>query len=128
MPDPVLDKGSEKSPRPAGRSLFLDQMKAHIADTIAYVFLAFGLLYCFFEPFFSGILVGAILGVYFSDEIIQNARKFKDFIIENGIFKGFTLLAALCALMITAPGICIGLLVGTLVRHMYGLLFPNAGS
>jgi uncharacterized membrane protein YphA (DoxX/SURF4 family) len=123
MVEPIVEKQPEKSPRLSDKPQFLDQMKTHITDTIAYVFLAFGLLYCFFEPFFSGILVGAILGVYFFGEIIQNAKKFKDFIVENGIFKGFTLLAALCAFVITAPGMCVGLIAGTILRYVYEVLF-----
>ena len=122
MAEPVGDKGADKASRPS----FFDQMRSHISDTIAYLVLAFGLLYCFFDPFFSGILVGSILGVYFSEEIIQNARKFKDSIIENGIFKSFTLLAALCAFLITAPGICIGLCIGTLIKYLYVILFSNS--
>jgi hypothetical protein len=123
MAEPQMGKEAEKSPLTSDKLQIFDQMKSHIVDTIAYAFLAFGLLYCFFEPFFSGILVGGILGVYLSGEIIQNAKTFKDFIVENGIFKGFALLAALCAFMITAPGICIGLFVGTSLKYTYKLFF-----
>lgn len=119
MVDPVIDKGPSM-----GQQIY-SQIRDHIPDTIAYVFLALGLLYCFFDPFLAGILVGTILGVYFAQEIIQNSMKFKDFIIENGIFKGFTLLVAVCAFAITAPGICLGLLIGTSVRYGYGIFFKS---
>jgi hypothetical protein len=124
MPEPSTEKKAQPNVEPT----LMDQIKANIADTVAYVILAFGLLYCFFNAFAAGILVGTILGVYFSANILQNIRQFKDAIIRDGIFKGFTLLAAICAFLITAPGMCIGLIVGMLARHLCGMLFPKLGE
>jgi len=125
MAAPIPDKGPGKAPLASMGQQILSQIKEHVPDTVAYVLLAVGLLYCFYDSFAAGILIGAILGVYFSADILQNAKRFKDFIVTNGIFKGFTLLAGACALIITAPGLCLGLLLGTSSRYVYGIFFQS---
>jgi hypothetical protein len=94
--------------------------KTNMGDTIAYLLLAASLLYCFFEPFIGGVVVGFIMGLYFSKYIFSLAVQFREFLITEGIFRGFIIIAALAALIITAPGLCLGLVVGTFTRPFFG--------
>jgi hypothetical protein len=123
MPDMPSKKGKfQLSPTYQG---IFNQIKDHIPDTVAYIILFLSLLYCFVDPFMGGLPVGGILGVYFAQEIITQSQKFKEFIYTNGIFKGFTIIAAVAAFLITAPGIFIGLVVGSGVKFIYNKLFPR---
>lgn len=100
----------------------MDLFKSNVTDTIAYIFLAIGLLYCFFEPFVGEIPVGFILGLYFSSYAFRLMALFKEFLITEGIFRGFIVIAGMAALLIAAPGLFIGLAVGIFSRPYLGKL------
>ena len=98
----------------------VDVFKTNMGDTIAYLALAASLLYCFFEPFIGGIIVGFIMGLYFSKHAFILSSQFREFLITEGIFRGFIIIAALAALVITAPGLCLGMMLGTFTRPFFG--------
>ena len=93
--------------------------RSNIGDIIAYIFLTLGLLYSFFEPFWGALPVGFILGIYFSAHLFQLIAQFREFLIQEGIFRGFAIIAGIAALIILAPGLCLGLAVGTLVKVFF---------
>ena len=97
----------------------VDLFKTNIGDTIAYLVLAASLLYCFFEPFIGGLIVGFIMGLYFSQHAFHLATQFREFLIAEGIFRGFIIIAALAALIITAPGLCLGFVIGAFARPFF---------
>jgi len=103
----------------------VDVFKTNMGDTVAYLLLAASLLYCFFEPFIGGIIVGFIMGLYFSKHMFTLAAEFREFLITEGIFRGFIVIAALAALVITAPGLCLGLAIGTFTRPFFGRKPPS---
>jgi hypothetical protein len=120
---PAENKPPEKEEpvtKPTALGGIVDLFKANIGDTLAYLLLAGSLLYCFFEPFIGGIPVGFIMGLYFSNHVFRLAAQFREFLISDGIFRGFIIIAAIAALIITAPGLCIGLFLGTFTRPFFG--------
>ena len=96
-----------------------DFLRSNLGDIIAYIFLTLGLLYSFFEPFWGAVPVGVILGIYFSAHIFQLIVQFREFLIQEGIFRGFAIIAGIAALVILAPGLCLGLAGGTLVKAFF---------
>lgn len=110
--------------KPARFGGIVDMFTANMADTVAYLVLAASLLYCFFEPFVGGTIVGFIMGLYFSQHVFTLAAQFREFLITEGIFRGFIVIASLAALVITAPGLCLGCTVGTFSRPFFGKQQP----
>lgn len=97
----------------------LSLFKDNIGDTVAYLLLAISLLYCFFNSFVGGIPVGFIMGIYFSTHVFRLATQFREFLVTDGIFRGFIIIAAIAALIITAPGLSLGLFLGTFTRPFF---------
>ena len=104
---------------PTGRT-GLDFFRSYLGDIVAYVLIALGLFYSFFDSFVGEVPVGFILGLYFSAHIFQIVAQFREFLIQEGIFRSFILIAAIAALVISAPGLCLGLVGGTLARPFFG--------
>ena len=117
---PEENKPNVTEVKPTVLGGIVDVFKTNMGDTIAYLLLAASLLYCFFEPFIGGIIVGFIIGLYFSKHVFTLAAQFREFLITEGIFRGFIIIAALAALIITAPGLCLGAVVGTFTRPFFG--------
>lgn len=97
----------------------VDLFKSNMGDTIAYIIVALSLLYSFFDPFVGGIPVGFILGLYFSKKVFQLASQFREFLVTEGIFRGFIIIAAVAAIVITAPGLSLGFVLGTFTRPFF---------
>ena len=89
-------------------------------DAFAYLILFIGLLLSIFERFTGGLIVGFILGIYFSREMREELAKFKEFLAHEGVFRGFVLVSAGIALFIASPGLCIGTGVGAVLRPYLG--------
>lgn len=104
---------------PAGQEE-LNFFRSNLGDIIAYVLITLGLLYSFFEPFVGEVPVGFILGLYFSAHIFHLFAQFREFLIQEGIFRAFIIIAAIAAMVIAAPGLCLGLVGGTLARTFFG--------
>ena len=96
-----------------------DFFRSNLGDIIAYILLTLGLLYSFFEPFVGEIPVGFILGLYFSSHIFQLIAQFREFLIQEGIFRGFAVIAGIAALIISTPGLCLGLAGGTIIKAFF---------
>ena len=96
-----------------------DFFRSNFWDVVAYILLTMGLFYSFFEPFLGGIPVGFILGLYFSAHIFQLIAQFREFLIQEGIFRGFAVIAGIAALLISTPGLCLGLAGGTFVKALF---------
>lgn len=95
-------------------------VKENLWETVSYILLFCGLILSIFSEFFGGLLVGLILGLYFAQEVIDRASAFKEFIGREGIFRGFIIIAAIIALLIEAPGLLIGTVIGTWIRPLIG--------
>lgn len=115
----------ESSSKPTMFGSIVELFQSNMGDTIAYIILAISLVYSFFEPFLGTLPVGFILGLYFSAYSFTLARQFKDFLVKEGIFRGFILVASCAALIISAPGLSLGLLVGAFTRPLFGKSLEN---
>lgn len=115
------DKGQiGQEDKPTFIASTLDMAKNNIGDTIAYVILIVGLMFSFFHSFYGGLPVGFIMGLYFSKKVTELSNQFRDFISHEGIFRGFIVVASLAALVISAPGLCLGVFAGSLARPFFG--------
>src|ERR1700758_3069298 len=77
--------------------------KSNTKDTIAYIILIIGIILFFFMPPYGGLLIGLIVGLYFSDEIMYVITHFNDFIDEQGLVRVLVLAALTIAFFIAAP-------------------------
>jgi hypothetical protein len=93
---------------------------SNLGNIIAYVLITLGLIYSFFDPFVGEVPVGFILGLYCSAHIFHLVAQFREFLIQEGFFRGFIIIAAIAAMVIAAPGLCLGLVGGTLARTFFG--------
>lgn len=94
-------------------------VRKHGGDLLAYTFLSIGLIICFFSNFIGGLFVGCITGLYFSERIISLFHEFQEFILAEGIFRGFVIVVAALSLAILAPGLLVGLIVGSMIRPLF---------
>lgn len=114
VPDPKKEEpGNQKHS-------FIDFVKDNMWESISYVVLFAGLILSIFNPFLGGSLVGIILGIYFSQEILDRAMSFKEMVIREGIFRGFIVIAAVLALLLEAPGLLLGTIIGAWIRPYLG--------
>ena len=102
----------------------IDFFRSNLWDIVAYIFLTMSLLYSFFDQFVGQVPVGFILGLYFSEHIFNLFAQFRVFLIEEGIFRGFVVIVGIAALVIAAPGLCLGLFGGTVGKTF----FPSSGQ
>ncbi len=112
--------GTPEQKEPTEKHSLMTFVKENVGDTIAYVLLFAGIILAIFEPFFGGVLVGLILGIYFSEELFTRAEEFKELIAKEGIFRGFIVVAAVLALLILAFGLVLGTVIGAWVRPFLG--------
>ncbi len=77
-------------------------------DTIAYLLLITGIIWMFFQGFYGGVLIGLVVGFYFSKELIQFIRGINQYIEEQGLAKSLILGGGLFAFFVMAPGIIVG--------------------
>jgi hypothetical protein len=101
---------------------FLTHATANTKDTISYILLILGLVLLFFYPFYGGLLIGIIAGLYFSSEILALLRNFSDFVDDQGIVKSLIGAGLLMGLFIAAPAIFIGIALAVALRQ---ILFPG---
>ncbi len=87
-------------------------------DTIAYVLLILGIILLFFTPFWGGILVGLVLGLYFYDELISVVKDVNGLIDDQGMVRSLVLGASVLAFFIAAPGIFFGAAIAVGIKHL----------
>lgn len=103
----------QKQPEKKSHEGFVEVLRHHKWDFASYLALFIGLLLSIFHHFIGGLLVGLVLGIYFSHNIFDAWKKFREYLLsEGGIFRGFVMIAAGLALFIASPGLCIGTVVG----------------
>jgi len=96
--------------------------KSNTKDTIAYILLIIGIILLFFQPHYGASLIGLIVGLYFSDEILYIIQHFNDLIDEQGLVRVLILSALLVSFFILAPFIFFGAIVGAVIMKV---IAPN---
>ncbi len=121
-PNPEKSGAKEKmtAEKPTMIGGAVDMARNNIGDTLAYIILIGGLILSFFHSFIGGMIVGFVMGLYFSKKVFAMTNEFKDFISHEGIFHGFIVVASVAALAISAPGLCLGLFIGAIARPLFG--------
>ena len=102
---PLKPVTEEKETRAEG---LFDFFKSNTKDSIAYLLLTVGLVFLFFQPFFGGLLIGLVGGLYFAQEIDYLLKNGNEFVEEQGMVRSIVLGITFLALFISAPGIFIG--------------------
>lgn len=92
--------------------------KHNTRDTIAYILLLAGLLLMFYEPWYGGILVGLIFGLYYSKELMDFINNIEQFVHEQGFVKSLILGGLLLGFLIAAPFIYIGIAFALGLRYL----------
>lgn len=92
-------------------------------DTLSYVVLIVGIILLFFSSFYGGLLVGLVVGFYFSSEIMAVVKNANALIEEQGVVKSLIAGGLLIALFISAPWMLIGAALAVAARQ---ILFPEA--
>jgi hypothetical protein len=82
--------------------------KTNTKDTIAYIAIFIGILLLFFQPFWGGVIIGAVGGFYFADTIIHWLRNFKDYLEEEGTVKAVIVLGVALGFLIGATSFFLG--------------------
>lgn len=86
----------------------LEYASSHTVDTIAYVLIILGIVWSFFNPFYAGLMIGAIFGFYYSSELTAYVNGINAFVESQGVAKSLILGGTLLALFFALPGVFIG--------------------
>lgn len=95
---------------------------ANTRDTISYVALIIGIVLIFFHSFYGGALIGFVVGLYFSAELLALVKNFSALVDDQGIVRSLIAGGLFVALFVSAPAIFIGMAVAVAVRQ---ILFPT---
>lgn len=132
---------SPSSPDPQKNESFKDKFKASLhdlqtnekleqiaglatsntRDTVSYIALIIGIILLFFQPLYGGILIGFIVGIYFSSELLALFKHISDLIDAQGIVRSLIAGGFLLALLISCPALFIGLAIAVALRQ---IVFP----
>ncbi|CCB91643.1 putative membrane protein [Waddlia chondrophila 2032/99] len=96
----------------------LEYARNNTKDTVAFVLLIIGILWMLGQPFNGGILVGLVVGFYFSKEFISYVKDFNSHLEEQGLAKTVILGGGALALFFLAPGIFIGVAVMAALKYL----------
>lgn len=92
--------------------------KSNTQDTAAYIGLFVGILLLLFGSPVGSILIGVIVGIYFSRPILDWLVEFKNYLNTEGLGKTLVLFAAAFALLIAAPYLFLGGAVTIGIRYL----------
>ncbi len=96
----------------------LEYARNNTKDTIAFILLIVGILWMLGQPFNGGVLIGLVVGFYFSRELIGYVRDFNSYLEEQGLAKTVILGGGALALFFLAPGIFIGVAVMAALKYL----------
>lgn len=114
------NQGPKRSKPLITKEGFLEFIQTHKWDSVAYFLLFIGLIVLCFHELVGGLIVGVILGIYFSEELRSRYEQCKNSIEHEGIFRAFVVIAAICALLISTFGLTVGTFIGVVIRPIFG--------
>lgn len=116
----------QKNDKPARTSPsadnILDYFKNHARETVSYIILLTGILLLTYWPFYGGLLVGIITGIYFADTIVSYIKGWKASIASSNystIARHVILLGLAIAFFISAPAIFIGAAIAIGIKQLF---------
>lgn len=131
IPSEESDQPKKEEPTQSKLSETLDSLKknekmetlytyatANTFDTVAYVLLVLGILWMLFNSFYGGILVGVVVGFYFSKELVDLVLNFNQTIEQLGMVRSLILGGTALAFFISAPGIFFGAVATAALKYL----------
>lgn len=91
---------------------------ANTRDTIVYALLVIGLILLLFVPFWGGLIIGVIGGIYFADDLLTWFNDINDYMDKEGLARLVILGGIGIAFLIAAPGIIIGAVVAVAIKKI----------
>lgn len=99
--------------------------KENTKDTIAYVFLIVGFLLLFFEPLYGGTIMGILLGLYFTGELVSFWKKSHELINEWGMVKTLVLAGIALIFFVSNLGCAVIVIVASATVVIKQLFLPD---
>lgn len=87
---------------------FYNSVTSSTRDIIGYVILIFGIILLFFRPIYGQLLIGVVIGVYFSKEILKIFNNYDLIVAREGYVRSLILGGVALAFFIIAPAVFIG--------------------
>lgn len=103
----------------------VDYAKNNTTDTIAYGLLLLGIILLLFAPHLGQVLVGAVAGYYFGDEVFHFIKHLRIHIDEQPIVRSLIFAGVCLALFIEAPLIFI---TAILIAGLKQLIGPRTAA
>lgn len=126
MAQPSSSQGpkNEKSSGPSySKDSLVDYFKHHARETISYILLITGILLITYWPFYGGILVGVVAGIYFGDEIVNYIKNWKGSLSSTANYsqmsRQIVLLGLAIAFFISAPAIFLGAAIAIGIKQLF---------
>lgn len=94
-------------------------------DIVAYIVIALGLLFTFFNPTVGGVLVGVVFGIYFAGAIMCHLKGVENTYNKLGMPNSIVLAGGLLALVISIPTFFV---TAAVVGAITSLIKPKAGK
>ncbi|MCB1111231.1 MAG: hypothetical protein H7A37_06745 [Chlamydiales bacterium] len=95
---------------------------SNTADTIAFVAMVLGILIVWFNPFYGGLIIGVVTGLYFTEELAKPFYSLEGFIEEQGMIRSLVLGGLLLSFFFFLPGVFIGAFIAVVIKQ---LLMPD---
>lgn len=99
--------------------------KENTKDTIAYIFLVVGFLLLFFEPIYGGTILGVLLGLYFTNEIVSFWNNSNEWIEKWGMVKTLVLAGILLSFFVSGFGAAAIMVVAAITVVLKQLFLPD---
>lgn len=87
-------------------------------DILAYILMIVGIVLLFTHSFYGGLVIGLILGLYFTKEVAEIFSSLNEFIENQGMVRSLILGGFVLALFVSAPAIFIGIAIAIAVRQI----------
>lgn len=124
MTAPRPEKPTEEKPvkpearKPEAFDDLISYAKANTKDTVAFVLIIIGAVMMFFDPFWAGLIVGVVGGIYFGDEVLAVIRGSNDLLETQGHARSFIAAGILFAILIAVPSLFLGAAIAIAIRHL----------
>lgn len=116
-------QGSKDNKSSYSKDNLVDYFKDHSRETISYILLIAGILMIIPWPFYGGLLVGIVGGIYFGDAIINYIKNWKGNVSSTGNYsvtsRHLVLLGVAIAFFLTSPAIYIGAAVAIGIKQLF---------
>ena len=96
--------------------------KENTRDTIAYIFLIVGFLLLFFEPLYGGTILGILVGLYFTAELVGFWKNSQEWIDKWGMVKTLVLAGVLLSFFVSSIGAAVIMIVtaiAVVIKHLF---------